>query len=133
MTKQHNIKCLTQFFERIRSGQKTFEIRKNDRDYQVGDSLNIMEYNPEVPDFPHTAMATIKADIVYVSSFMQKEDYVVLGIEAHDDSSLYPTLATLATVSCLQEAPSLDDLKVNDLEIWYKEYYSIIIKSLKGE
>lgn len=37
----HNLKCLPEFFVRLQSGQKTFECRKNDRDYQVGDCLTI--------------------------------------------------------------------------------------------
>jgi len=37
--KTHTLKIKQEYFERIISGQKTFEIRKNDRDYQVGDAV----------------------------------------------------------------------------------------------
>lgn len=46
---EHYLKIATQYLDRIRDWQKTFEVRKNDRDYQVGDKLILSEYN-EVTD-----------------------------------------------------------------------------------
>lgn len=43
----HELKILPQYFEAVQSGLKTFEIRKNDRDYKVGDTLVLKEYNNE--------------------------------------------------------------------------------------
>jgi len=42
---RHEHKILPEFFEAVILGFKTFEIRKNDRDYKVGDIvfLNEME------------------------------------------------------------------------------------------
>jgi ASC-1-like (ASCH) protein len=45
--KSHNIKCWPEYFELLATGKKTFEIRENDRDYQVGDILFIQEWDPE--------------------------------------------------------------------------------------
>lgn len=42
----HNLKCWPEYFAAIASGQKKFEVRKNDRDYQVGDLLALHEYDP---------------------------------------------------------------------------------------
>lgn len=33
----HQLKCDSKFFEDVASGKKTFEVRKNDRDFFVGD------------------------------------------------------------------------------------------------
>ena len=41
----HELKIQPQYFEDIISGTKTFEIRKNDRNYQVGDVLTLREFN----------------------------------------------------------------------------------------
>lgn len=41
----HELKILPKWFEDICSLKKTFEIRKNDRDYQVGDTLVLKEWN----------------------------------------------------------------------------------------
>lgn len=35
----HELKTLPPFFEKVVSGEKTFEVRVNDRDYQAGDFL----------------------------------------------------------------------------------------------
>jgi hypothetical protein len=35
----------------VLSGKKTFEIRKNDRRFQVNDLLLLQEYNPEAEEY----------------------------------------------------------------------------------
>ncbi len=35
----HNLKTWMPFYQDVIDGRKTFELRKNDRDYQVGDIL----------------------------------------------------------------------------------------------
>lgn len=42
----HHLKCHPPYFEKIVSGTKKFEIRKNDRDFEVGDVLVLQEYEP---------------------------------------------------------------------------------------
>lgn len=39
----HEIKCFDIFFNKIITGEKSFEVRKNDRNYQVGDYIEIQE------------------------------------------------------------------------------------------
>lgn len=39
----HQLKCEAKYFEEICSGQKTFEVRKNDRNFHVGDYLALNE------------------------------------------------------------------------------------------
>jgi len=43
----HNLKCWIGPFQALLDEVKTFEWRLNDRDYEVGDILNLMEWNPE--------------------------------------------------------------------------------------
>jgi len=43
----HILKILPEYFEEVCLGNKTFEIRKNDRNYHVGDWLELREWNPE--------------------------------------------------------------------------------------
>lgn len=43
----HDIKILPEFYNDVESGRKSFEIRKNDRDYKVGDYLLLREWDGE--------------------------------------------------------------------------------------
>jgi hypothetical protein len=42
----HEVKCWPEFFSAILEGRKTFEIRVDDRGYQVGDYLLEREFDP---------------------------------------------------------------------------------------
>lgn len=41
----HELKILSKYFERVRNDKKTFEIRKNDRDFQTGDEIILNEFD----------------------------------------------------------------------------------------
>lgn len=41
----HELKILPQYFDAVRLGYKSFELRKDDRDYRVGDILLLKEWN----------------------------------------------------------------------------------------
>jgi len=42
----HELKVWTRFWSALESGQKNFEVRYNDRDFQAGDTLWLRDYNP---------------------------------------------------------------------------------------
>ncbi|MFA6664898.1 MAG: DUF3850 domain-containing protein, partial [Lachnospiraceae bacterium] len=76
--KTHDIKLAATWYNDVRSGKKKFELRKNDRDYKVGDKL-IMH---EVCDGMETGRL-IKAKIVYMLEEYKglEESYCILGTE----------------------------------------------------
>ena len=47
----HVIKCWPPFFDEVGYGRKTFELRRDDRDYQVGDSVELREWCPVAKDY----------------------------------------------------------------------------------
>ncbi|MEK3836505.1 DUF3850 domain-containing protein [Paenibacillus sp. FSL R7-0128] len=75
----HGLKLVQPHFEAVWERRKPFEVRKNDRDYNVGDELALNEYDPEAQSYgERTAIRTITYildDTDYV-----KEGYVILGI-----------------------------------------------------
>lgn len=42
---EHELKILPQFFCRVKDGSKTFEVRKNDRGFQPGDTVFLNEWD----------------------------------------------------------------------------------------
>jgi hypothetical protein len=46
MTTTHELKCLPVFYDAVVAGTKEFEVRKNDRNFQPGDTVILKEYNP---------------------------------------------------------------------------------------
>lgn len=74
--KVHKLKILPEYYNAQIEGKKNFEIRKNDRNYQVGDWLLLKEYNPKIKKFTERK---VMVEITYITDYQQKHGYVVLG------------------------------------------------------
>lgn len=73
----HYLKIERPFFEAVVSGEKTFEIRKDDRGFQRGDIVVLSEVDEVTKKFTdRSATATIS----YVTGFKQQSGYVVFSI-----------------------------------------------------
>lgn len=81
--KVHQIKCIGQFFQPLIELKKLFEYRLNDRNYQVGDSLEISEVFMDNGQHYFTGRK-VNTVITYVLSREKLNtipiDFVVLGI-----------------------------------------------------
>jgi len=48
---KHDLKTWPKYFDAVWNRSKTFELRKNDRNYKVGDILCLREYDNEVNEY----------------------------------------------------------------------------------
>ena len=79
MPKIHELKIAPEYFEKVISKEKTFEFRYNDRNYQVGDILNLKEYE----NGTYTELET-NVKITYILQDFEglQPDYVILSIKS---------------------------------------------------
>lgn len=76
----HELKTLPEYFDAVLSGEKTFEVRKNDRPFHKGDLLAMNEYDTK------GAYYTGRSCLVYIDYILDnadycKDGYVVMGIK----------------------------------------------------
>lgn len=86
---RHELKCEAEFFDAVERGDKTFEIRRNDRNYQVGDTILLRrtaDGNPYPYDQNGHFHGPLSFRITYMTDYAQKRGFVVLGIkqQPHD-------------------------------------------------
>lgn len=76
----HNLKCWPEYFEAIDHGLKTFDVRKNDRNYSVGDVLTFDEWHPGVKEY--TGNVSDGWEVIYVLRDFPgiEPGYCVMGI-----------------------------------------------------
>ena len=72
----HRLKILPEYFEAQKNRVKTFEIRKNDRNFKVGDKLMLYEINSKTKQ---KTGRVLEVQVTYITDYAQKEDYVVMA------------------------------------------------------
>lgn len=78
----HWLKTWPEFYQALVDGAKTFEIRRDDRGFQVGDELILEEYDPTLHQRCYTGRALARR-VTYVLRGMGLQDgYVCLGLMA---------------------------------------------------
>lgn len=83
----HELKISPEYFDAVAQDIKPFEVRKNDRDFKVGDILKLSEFIPCIPGEwnalggSYTSRQTCKV-ITYILDAPDyiKEGYVILGL-----------------------------------------------------
>jgi Domain of unknown function (DUF3850) len=103
---KHTLKTWPEFFGPINDGTKTFEIRANDRNFQVGDELRLREFKPcpkcngtmRVRDYTEMMNCDCKSTanpggkftrrscirrVTYITDFAQQANFVVMGLSAN--------------------------------------------------
>lgn len=86
----HYLKCWPSYFEAVAAGEKTHELRKEDRDFRVGQVILLEEYDIEIP---HYTGRLLPVRVTYISrdvpGFGLVKGYCILSIQViHRISSL---------------------------------------------
>jgi len=79
---EHTLKTISKYFNAVCEGTKTFEVRKDDRNFQIGDTLILLEYGNGIKQH-----AEYRTNITYIlgrnedEKMFIPEGYVILGIK----------------------------------------------------
>lgn len=74
----HNLKCVPAYFQAVWVGDKTFEIRFNDRNFQERDEVQLQEYDPSNQEYTGRMVYGV---IRYLTNFEQQKGWVVFAME----------------------------------------------------
>lgn len=86
MPKVHNLKIETQFFKDVNSGLRQFEVRKNDRNFEVGDTLILEEFDPNTNKYLRGWIPKLITHKLDDTRFV-KEGFIILSLKDIDVSS----------------------------------------------
>ena len=85
----HTLKTWPQYWDAVRAGVKPFEVRKSDRDFKVGDTLELIRWNPDTAqeepvDFEGSCVGALICKITYIlpgGGFGIEEGTCILGLD----------------------------------------------------
>lgn len=80
LMKIHELKTHTEYFSAILAGTKRFEIRKDDRDFEVGDQLLLREYNRANLNYTNRILHRKVDYILRGGQFGLEEGYVIMSL-----------------------------------------------------
>ena len=74
----HELKTWPECFWDIVNRRKTFEVRKNDRNFRIGDRLELLEFDPETNKYTGF-MAVVH--VVFACALPLLDEYIGMSIE----------------------------------------------------
>lgn len=77
----HKVKCWTGYFDAVLRGDKPFEVRRNDRNYRVGDHLVLEEWDPSTEAYTGRVFRLRITYVLAGGAFGIDRDYCVLGVQ----------------------------------------------------
>ena len=81
MPQHHDLKLFTKYFQAVVDCEKRSEVRYDDRNYQIGDTVTLREGQPGVHGFEYTGRS-ISAKISYIDDFGCQPGYLNLSLSS---------------------------------------------------
>lgn len=122
---EHKLKIIPKYFKEIVDGNKNFEVRKNDRNYKIGDTLILKEYDPIKKNFTGNSAKTTVIYILKDKDFPIgiKEGYCIMGIHLQN---------RIGFIKCFDEYET-DNLKTEKEILYNKMRERLMQAHEKGE
>lgn len=78
----HYLKIKPEYYKDVECGLKTFELRKNDRDFQVGDILMLIKLDDMGNETDQVCKVKVRYILKDCPQYGLKDGYAILGINA---------------------------------------------------
>jgi len=88
MSKIHILKTWPESYQSIKKGFKTFEVRKNDRDFKLNDVLVLQEYDPNMELYTGE-MGSFTITYILQGEFGLPKDISVMSIVPEENSLVF--------------------------------------------
>jgi ASC-1-like (ASCH) protein len=76
----HKLKTINPYYHDVLSGKKTFEVRRNDREYSIGDIIVLQEYDADTGKYSGRELSAWITYILDDERYV-REGYIIIGIE----------------------------------------------------
>lgn len=77
----HALKTWPEYFKLIEAGTKTFELRKDDRPFGMGDDIILQEWDPDKKEYTGKEMSFIIGYIYRGTEFGMKKGYCIISLK----------------------------------------------------
>lgn len=104
----HVLKTVAPFFDDVWNNRKEFEVRKNDRDFKVGDRLQLLESEPPPGQNPRFILKDIKY-ILPGGQYGIESGFVVLGLKEVTDQNRALRPSTVSTMHQFNKESKAND------------------------
>jgi len=84
LVKIHYLKIWPEYFECVKKGLKTFELRKSDRDFNEGDILCLSEWDDKLEQYTGKILFCKITYILKGPSFGLSKEYCIMSIKLSD-------------------------------------------------
>ena len=87
MSETHTLKTWPTYFRSVLSGEKTFELRRDDRGFQKGDRLKLVEFEPGAIKALALTGRSVTKEITYIltgGQFGLEPGFVIMGLKDVD-------------------------------------------------
>lgn len=78
--KHHELKTWPEHFEEVFMSRKTFEVRKNDRDFETGDFVHLLEFDPKNNSYTGRRLERMITHILHGPGFGIEEGFCIMSI-----------------------------------------------------
>lgn len=104
----HHLKTWPEYFQQIKTGQKQWELRKNDRDFKTGDTIILEEWDPETETYTGETVIARAGYILYGGVFGLPPDSCIISLQRINNNSV---IRQIKMIVSLYMDVSIDDME----------------------